>query len=426
MSRSGGITALVAFALVVAAIPARAQYRPPPPPSLPERPVDPEPAEADPEASPELEVPEEIAGGGGAGWGWYQYVALDGIWESNVGFTSPPAGGDFVGALTASVSRWRRSARSQWTTRLYGAGFGYGENSQLNRIDGGASTAAVKTFNPRTSAGIRGSYSYGHTDTDYALAIGGTVLPPSRMKTAEVGSSLSRRLGERTDLSLDAAWRDMQFESERLQDSTDVTANTTLARRLSTRNTLLLRLLYRRTEDRIVRHDEGATLGVRRLLTPTLALELSGGATRATGGAIEASETIPDWYFTGTAGLTGSIRRTQLVARYEHEVKPTVGYGVQEQTDQITLTATIPLSRATELVGTGAFAARGAPGRDDLPSRHDLDFYVGIATRVSRRIQIVAGYRFRRRDDRLSAEPVRNDRASVSIVWGPEALRAVR
>jgi hypothetical protein len=366
-----------------------------------------------------------ITGGGGSGWGWDKYVALDGLWESNVGFASPPAGGDFVGALTASVSRWRRSSRSLWTTRLYGAGFVYAENSQLNRIDGGVSTAAGKRISPRTSAAIRGSYSYGHTDTDYTLAIGGTVLPPSRMTTAEVGSNVSWRLGERTDLSLDAAWRDMQFESERLQDSTDIILDATFGRRLSPRNTLLFTVLYRRTQDRLTRQYQGATLGVRRLLTSDLALDLRAGATRASYG-LEDPDVSPDWYFVGSADLTGSIRRTFLMARYQHEVRPTTGYGIQERTDQISLTATVPIGRVTELVGMGAFAARGAPDRDDLPRRHELDFYVGAATRLSRRTQIVAGYRFRRRDDRVAADPVRNDRASVTIVWGPEALRTPR
>jgi hypothetical protein len=424
MRRPGGPSALLALVFVALAIPADAQYRPPPLPE-PEPPVDPAPPVEDSEDSSEgEETSEEILPEGTAGWGWANYVAVDGVYEGNVAFTSPPVGGDFLGVLTGSVTRWRRSLRSQWTTTLTGSGFAYAENDQLNRVDGGVTTAAQKALSARTSGGIRGAYTYGHTDTAYGLVIGGTVLPPSRMMIGEVGAGFSWRLGSLTDLSLDASWRDIRFDSERLQDSQTLLTAATLSRRLSSRNTVLLRLAYRRTEDLIVRHDPGVSVSFRRLLKPTLAFDVMGGASRATLASFEGPEAVPErWYFVSSVGLTGSIRRAVLDARYQHAVNPTVGYGVVQRTNLFSLTATVPIGRSTELIGTGAYAIRDDPRRGDLPSRRDLDFYVAASRWLSRQTQIVAGYRFRRRQDGLLGDPVRNDRASVSVVWGPEAPR---
>jgi hypothetical protein len=424
MRRSSGPSALLALVLVVLAIPASAQYRPPPLPE-PEPPVDPAPSVEDSEdGAGGEETSGEVLPSSTAGWGWDTYVAVDGVYEGNVAFTSPPVGGDYLGILTASVTRWRRSLRSQWTTTLTGSGFAYAENDQLNRVDGGVVTAGQKTLSPRTSGGIRGSYTYGHTDTAYGLVIGATVLPPSRMKTGEVGAGFSWRLGSLTDLSLDASWRDIRFDSERLQDSQTLLTAATLSRRLSSRNTVLLRFAYRRTKDLIVRHDPGVSMSFRRLLSPTLSFDVMGGANRATLASFEGPDAFPErWYFVASTGLTGSIRRAILDARYQHGVNPTVGFGVVQRTNLFSLTATVPIGQSTELIGTGAYAIRDDPRRDDLPSRRDLDFYVAASRWVSRRTQIVAGYRFRRRQDGLVVEPIRNDRASVSVVWGPQAPR---
>jgi hypothetical protein len=171
-------------------------------------------------------------------------------------------------------------------------------------------------------------------------------------------------------------------------------------------------------DDVSTRREPAATLGYRRNLTRGLTFGMEAGASRSE--TVESTAETPpltQWYFAGGAHLIGRLRRSTLSASYQHGLRPAYGLGVTEMTDLVALEATIPIRRWFELVVNGVLARRQDNG--ETRSR-DADVFSGLSARLARRLQVVAGYRFRARDVPGLPEVIRNDRASISLVWGPE------
>ena len=131
----------------------------------------------------------------------------------------------------------------------------------------------------------------------------------------------------------------------------------------------------------------------------------------------------PAWGPYGSAGLTGHIRRATLSFRYSHGYQPAIGLGVSQMTDNLALSATVPIGRRFDLLANGALSLRKSRIVASGPSEKDWDLYTGASCTLSRRLRLVGGYRFRTRDQSGSlvsevVAPVRNNRASLSLVYG--------
>lgn len=411
------LRALLAAGVLSLALPASAQYRAPEP--VPE-PAPPAPPPVDPSGPPPEAALLDAAPAAPLGTGWDTQLVLDGVWEENVGFQSPPGPGDFYGGLRASVGRWRRSTRGEVRITADGAGYLYRELSELNRADGAATINATTRFSSRVEGALSGTFSYGHTDTEDLIINEGLVLPPVRTQTGGAGGGISWWVAERTTLALDGSWQRVWFDSDELLETQSARASLALSHRLGSRDMVSVEAAFLRTEDDLsVRRDPTLVLGYQRNLTRGLTLGINAGSSRN-----EVLETddpepvVPQWNFTGGASLQGWVRRTSLTLRYEHGLRPAPGLGVTELTDLVNFAATVPVGRSLQLLLSGAAALRGEPG---APRSRDSDVFAGLAARLARPLRLVVGYRFRVRDGRDATEAVRNDRASASLVWGSQA-----
>jgi hypothetical protein len=411
---------LTAVALAAAA-PARAQYRPPallPEPVPPAVPAPaPTPAPEEPAAAPEPEPQKKRR----LGWRWVPGLVLDGTYEENVGFTVPPAPNDVFGALTTSLSRVRSTERSDFRLSVRGVGYLYRDLTSQNRVDAFAALAAKGPLSRRVDGRLGADYAFAHTDSDALLVGAGVLLPLERTKTASATTGLTWRPAERTSLLLDGTcWR-VDFESERLLDTTDCTGSSSLSRRVSARSDVSLLGRFQWTkDDRSTRRISSFGLGFSRRLGKALRLDLTAGGAYADAVlADEGAGTEPRWYFDGSASLVGTIRRSTLALSYRHSPTPTYGFGVNQVSDTVWLDAAVPVGRRLELLANGSVVLRTEPALGEGTRRRDWDAFVGASARLARQLQLVLGYRYRLRDtDDPTAGTSRNNRTSLSLVYG--------
>lgn len=392
------------------------QYRPPAP--LPQQPTPtPSPsgeggAEAQQAAAPVRRV----------GWAWEPGLVLDGGWEQNIGFTRPSGPDDIFGALTVSLARVRRGERSEFRLAASGVGYLYREVENRNRVDGFLTMAAQGPLSRRVDGRLSGSFSYAHTDSEGSLISSGVILPLARTQTSGGETGLTWRAAERTSVSLGGSGYYTQFETGPYLDTMYGIATLNLSQRVSSRDNLMLSASYQVTQDDLsTRRNPAYYAGYERRFGSSMRLELSAGLARqenfsTEGGTEDGPAFEPRWGFYGTAGLSGRVRRSSLSARYRRGPQPQIGLGTSEVTDAFTLGLTHPLGRRIELVGNGAVALRASAVEAGAAQRLDWDLYFGAFSRLSSQLRLGVGYRFRRRDDPLGT--IRNDRATVSLVWG--------
>lgn len=390
------------------------QYRPPAP--LPQQPT-PTPSPS-PTGEGKAETRQTLAPVRRVGWTWEPGLVLDGGWEQNIGFTRPSGPDDIFGALTASLARVRRGERSEFRLAASGVGYLYREVENRNRVDGFLTFAAQGPLSRRVDGRLSGSYSYAHTDSEGSLISSGVILPLARTQTSGGETGLTWRAAERTSLSLGGTWYYTQFETGPYLDTTDWIATFNLSQRVSSRDDLTLSGSYEATQDDLsTRRNPAYYAGYGHRFGSSMRLELSAGVARQENFSTEGGPAFePRWGFYGTASLSGRVRRSSLSARYRRGPQAQIGMGTSEVTDAFTLGLRHPLGRWIELVGNGAVALRAAAVEVGAARRLDWDLYFGAFSRLSSQLRLGVGYRFRRRDDPLGT--IRNDRATVSLVWG--------
>lgn len=421
----------LASLLVLCAAPARGQFRPPEPAPTPQEPA---PTPQEPAATPpDQRVPPAEPGAPGPTdirgerpGGWQPLIVLEGVYEQNVGFSTPPGPNDTLGSIQASLSRWRRTPRGDVRLTLEGAGFAYNELSNRNRVDGGGALEIRSRLTHRMQGGLKGRFKYAHSDTESSLIENAVLLPLVRTISYGLDGNLSWRLGDRTTWILDAGWRRIDFDSDTLLDTQTWTAGTSLARRLSEGESLSLHAMLVRIEDSTsTRNDPSASLALSSQLSRRVSLDLSAGA-GSTQTVTEFGPQPREWSAQAAASLTVSVRNGQLSLRYEHGLRPTTGLGITELTDLVGVRAVLPIGRKLELLARGSFAFRGKAENAGARRSREADAFAGAALRLARRLRFVAGYRFRHVDDPLLGAATRNNRASLSLAWGPESLGAGR
>jgi hypothetical protein len=420
---------LICLVAALAAGPARAQYQPPePPPPV----VEPEPAptpEPDRISPPGRRRPAPTAPGTVTRptSGWEPLLVVEAVYENNVGFTALNGPDALLGSLKGSLTRWHRSPRGSVRLQVVGSGFAYREPVEDTRGDAGASARISRQLSPRVRVGLRGDYDYGHTDNQRALIESGVLLPLVRTRSGSAAGDLSWRLAEQTTLSFNGAWRRIDFDSDLFLDTVQWTGGAALSRRLTPREDLSLGAQLLRTEDDVgTQYNPSVSLDYTYRFTRDFKVLLGSGV-----GWNETRDTVdievPErrWNVIVSGGLQGRLRRAFLSILYRRGLQPAVGLGQTDLTDSIRLNALVPVGRRLELLATGVLALRTNTGGEERRSR-DADVFTGAALRLGRRLRLVAGYRFRVRDSPLEPEVVRNNRASLSLAWGPEDLMGSR
>jgi hypothetical protein len=392
------------------------QYRPPEPAPTPQEPVSTPAAPAKPAAAIYTEFrPERTAG-------WEPLFVAEGVYEQNVGFTTPSGPDDSFGSIQASLTRWRRTERGEVRLTLDGAGYLYGQVQSQNRVDGGVAFRVRSQMTRRVRGSLSGRFTYGHSDTYRWLVDNAAVLPLVRTLAGDVGGDLAWRLGKHTDLSFAGAWRRVDFDSDALVDTELWTASTSLSQRISERESLSLSgQLMRVEEGASTRLEPRASFGFMSRLSKGVSLDLSAGAGRSE--TIAGVEAEPlGWTAHVAAGVSAVMKRSFVSLRYEHGLRPTPGLGVTELTDLFSLGAVMPVGGRLEVMVDGSFALREDRREARLARTREGDVFAGAALRLARRLRLVLGYRFRYRYSALQDQTIRNNRGSVSLTWGPASL----
>jgi hypothetical protein len=419
---AAGLTCLVA---ALAAGPARAQYQPPePPPPVvePEPAPTPEPDRTSPPA-PQSPSPPDPEPAIRPTSGWEPLLVVEGVYERNVGFTALDGPDAYLGSLKVSLARWQRTPRGSVRLEVVGSGFAYREPVDETRSDAGASAEISRRLSSRVNLSLSGSYDYGHTDNERALIESGVLLPVVRTRSGSAAGDLSWRLAEQTTLSLSGTWRRVDFDSDLFLDTAQWTGGAALSHRLSRREEVALRAQVLRTEDDLgTRYNPSASLDYTYRFARDFRVTLGTGVgwnENVDSVDVEAPEGRWDVLISG--GLQGRLRRAFLSVRYRRGLQPAVGLGRTDLTDSIDLNALVPVGRRLELLATGVLALRTEASGEERRTR-SADVFTGVALRLARKLRFVAGYRFRVRDSPLETEAVRNNRASLSLAWGPEDL----
>jgi hypothetical protein len=408
------IRAGVVSCTVLGAALAHAQYRHPEP--------DRRPTTLEASVQQSSGPPSADTSAGGRTAGWDPLFVIESVFEENVGLTNPPGPDDFFGSVQASLTRWHRGTRNDFRLTLDGAGYVYREQDSRNRADGGVYGRFGSQLSRHVRCELSAKFGLYHTDTEGMLIDEAVLLPLVRTVAGNAGGALSWQVAERTTLSLSGGWQSIDFDSESLLDTVSWNVATSLSQRISQREALSLRLEGFRIEDeRSTRHDARASLAYTYRFARNFALSLNAGA----GGseAVTGIETSPQrWDALLGAALFARLREGYVSVGYQHGLQPVPGLGVTELTDAATLSALVPVGRRLEVIVRGSFAVRGQSGDETPRRRRDGDAFAGAALRLARRLRIVLGYRVRYRENPFEEGTLRNDRASVSLAWGPVSL----
>ncbi len=327
--------------------------------------------------------------------GWDFGATLGASWDGNVAFLTPDSKGDVQSFLGMGLGYNRRSPRGQIRFSLNGSGTFYATLTDFNRADGAAAITGSYRLSRRVTLGLGGDFAYSHTDTLPALIQGGLQFPLTRSQSFGGSAGLTWQLAERTSLSLSLRYGQIDFPDEGFVDTRSANAGLSLSRRLGKRDSLSLNYGFQRTGQSPDFSDSHfAAAGWGHTLPAGLSLSLSGGTSFYVGSG---SPSEGQWFFYGSAGLAGRVRRATLSFQFSHSVTPAYGLGGDTLSDIFGLAVSLPLGRSWNLRAAGTHAsARNPQGLASLYTTDD--FSLDLARKLFRRLDLVVGGRWRRRD----------------------------
>lgn len=359
----------------------RAPPRPPQPPREPLEPQDPN----DPAAATAPPLPPR----------WQVSLALLGGYDTNVDFV-PEGEGDYGGSLRASLGRIWRGPRRQVTLSLSGSGFVYREQRDADRLDGGVNLDWAERFSSSVGFRLTGYGAYASTTDERIITDIGVLLPRSQSKSFGGGTGLDFRLTARTSLRLGGRYDRLRFDDPSLVGSQSATGEAALARRLGARDEIAFSygFLRNKDDDRDPLDTHFGALGWTRTLSRHVTLSLQGGAgynPTAVGGIQQ------QWYFHGYGSITGTWRRTTLLAQVRQAVTPAYGLGGSQISDTATLSATVPFGSRVKLTIAGTHTwGRSRSGTENAYMSDDAN--ASFSVRLSRYAGLGMGYGYRRQE----------------------------
>jgi hypothetical protein len=421
--------ACVLLAGVLTSAPLRAQTPPPDPPPKPGAPPGAvPPGTVPPTAAPAANPAEPQEGGDEAKpkqalATWQISLGLYGGYDSNIDFVQADGPGDEGAAGRLSITHSRRGPKSQFGFYLRGGGVRYQELDAADQLDGSGGLGVTWKLSPRSTLSLDGSGSYTSSDLSTILIASGVQLERSPTITYGGGFGLETRLTERTLLNLGGHYDGVEFEEPTLVDSASVNASLALSRRLGTRSMLGLNYRFLRTRDReseafdrndFDSHETALTWshGIGRRLSFTLA----GGP----GYAIEptsAGGREGRWYYFGTLGLLGQIKRSTVNLQLRRSTNPAYGLGGNRLSYAASLALGIPLGRRV-LLGLGGVHtwSKDPLGLNPALEYKSDDANATLTVTVVRRLALTTGYVFRRSEPH-DAPAIVGHRANFGVVW---------
>lgn len=358
--------------------------------------------------------PGEIPAGGGPTRTWQVFLGLYGGYATNVDFVTPEDPGDTGLVGRASLAHTRRSERGEVNFSLQGGGVHYRELTDANHLDGAAGLGFRYRLSSRASLGLDASASYLNSDVSQTLIGAGLQLPRTQTLGYGGGLRLDVSPGERTSLGLSVRYDDLDFDAPELLDTESAHAGLVLSRRMSARSSLSLSYGFLRTNDLSQGFDSHeAALGWSRILAPRLTLSLAGGPGYARDPL--AGDQGERWYYYGTAGLTGQIRRSTVNLQLRRSSNPAYGLGGNRLSYGASFSAGIPFGRRARLALTGVHTW----SEDPIGQASDYvtdDGTAAFTLTFLRRLGLSLGYGYRRNDPE-DKPVVTSHRGAVGLTW---------
>jgi hypothetical protein len=354
---------------------------------------------------------------------WQVSLGLYGGYDSNVDFISADGPGDEGAAGRLSITHSRRGPHTQFGFFLQGGGVHYQELDEANHLDGSGGLGLTWKLSPRASLSFDGSGAYTNSDLSTILIASGVVLQRTQTLTYGGGFGFEARASERTTLNVSGHYDRVDFDEPTLVDSASVNASLALSRRLGTRSLAGLTYRFLRTRDLLTEafdrndfdsHEAGLTWshGIGRRLSFTLA-----------GGPGYAIEPGPDatrqgrWYYFGTVGLLGQIKRSTVNLQFRRSTNPAYGLGGNRLSYGASVALGIPIGRRVQLGLGGVHTWSKDPlGVNPALEYKSDDANATLTVTLVRRLALTAGYVFRRSEPHDAPEIV-GHRASFGLVW---------
>jgi hypothetical protein len=320
--------------------------------------------------------------------------------------------------------------RTKSSYGFYGnaTGYGYTEQTQYNRLDGGAGLGAAWQVSTATEVSLGAAAGYGHTDSSYILGQQGLLLPLSRTIDYNGSLGLRHRFSPKTALGASVRGYYVDFPDSELEPGSSLRLGLDLARHLGTRDSLhfeyaLERASFHGANDAATAATEYwthyGTAGWQRTLSARSALKADAGLSYT---ANSGDSTLGQaWNFFGGVGFSREIKRSSLSATYRREVMPAFGLGGLQMTDRFGLDLSTPVGRNGG-VAFGSSYSRGSGGSagdgEDPPQYADV--FGAIGRRLKQRLLLSLDGRYLYQS--VPGQPaIDTFRIGLFLTFGPSA-----
>jgi len=363
-------------------------------PSAPEPTPSPEAPQMPPHAA--AQPPEVLAPMRPRPW---EYATGIGVrWDSNVSFLIPDGPSGLAVVPRGSLARVFWSPRGQLRAEAAGRWVGYADQDLRSRGYLDLSLDGRYSSTPSTNWRASATYALGHSDASQPLVAQGVLLQLVKTRTLTGGLGMSRRIGTRTSLRIDARIQRVEFDSPDLFDGASARGTIGLEHRLGSRSTAAI--VYSLEE--VLAGSAGGSYSMHfgslqwtRVLSPRTALLLEGGASY-TPDATRASLDRKQSFF-GGASLNRQVRRASLIAFVRREVVPAFGVGASRLEVRAGLSAAIPMGRDWGLRMASTHVRPDSPAGSAQAYASADEASVALFRRLSGRLELSGDALYRRR-----------------------------
>lgn len=341
---------------------------------------------------------------------WEYGLGLGAGWDSNIEFREPD--GPSGATITPRGNLAHVFSGPKGELRLAGTGYwiGYLDQKDLSRYDATVSLEGTYRSSLNTTWRASGSYEYGYSDSSTVLAGQGVMLPVVPTQTAAVGLGVTRRLGARTSLRLDARGYSANFDqadaaSAGLVDGRSVRGTASLDWMIGSRDTTGIVYSLEADLDRVppaAGEEESqsylthfGSLQWNHVLSSRSAILLEGGSSYTPDSA-QAGLAQP-WSFFGGLSYNRKVKRSNVTLFARREVAPAFGLGVSRLDTRFGLIATIPMGHAWTLDLTGTHVLPETPESADYSYSTPDEASARLGVRLGRSFEVSAEGRYRRR-----------------------------
>jgi len=406
-------------------------------PALPQEPPPEDPAGVDPAAPPGAAGPDLPSRPKPRAWDYD--LGIGAGWDSNVTFQAPNALSSWLLSPRGSLARLFSGRKGDLRLGARGDLTSYPNLDDVDTYDLVLSAEGSYRSSVETTWKASGSYDMGYSDSALVLSDQGVLLPLVKARTLAGALGVTRQLGQRTALRMDARLYRTVFDEDPtevttvpLADGQSIRATAAIERKRAERDSLAFEYSLERTRGRTATtavdgeastyHTHYSSLQWTHILSPRQGILLEAGASYTP--ASEEAGLSKRANFYGGASYSRQVKRSSLTVFARREVAPAFGLGFSRLESRFGLNATIPLNRAWTLRLTGIHVVPETP--EDAPARYASpdEAFVTLGRRLGRAFELSTEARYRRRGGTDELPVTEGLRAGIFLtLLGPSARK---